>query len=104
MKKTLNFDDFLNETLSSIPGAKNNSSDKQILRAAILAELDTINLYEQMADEANDSKIKDVLLDVAREEKTHIGEFQALLKEIDEEYADELKNGKREVEKEDKNK
>ena len=57
-----------------------------------------------MADEANDSKIKDILLDVAREEKTHIGEFQALLKEIDEEYAEELKNGKREVEKEDKNK
>ena len=103
MKKTLNFDDFLNETLSTIPGSK-NSSDKQILRAAILAELDTINLYEQMADEANDSKIKDVLLDVAREEKTHIGEFQTLLKEIDEEYAEELKNGKREVEKEDKNK
>jgi len=104
MKKTLNFDDFLNETLSTIPGSKNSSSDKQILRAAILSELDTINLYEQLADEANDSKIKDILLDVAREEKTHIGEFQALLKEIDEEYAEELKNGKREVEKEDKNK
>jgi len=43
------------------------------------------------------------LLDIAREEKTHIGELQALLKEIDEEYAEELKNGKREVEK-DKNK
>jgi len=102
MKKTLNFGDFLNETLSTIPGSKNSSSDKQILRAAILAELDTINLYEQLADEASDNKIKDTLLDIAREEKTHIGELQTLLKEIDEEYAEELKNGKREVEK-DKN-
>jgi rubrerythrin len=102
MKKTLNFDDFLNETLSTIPGSKNSSSDKQILRAAILAELDTINLYEQMADEANDRKIKDTLLDVSREEKVHIGEFQTLLKEIDEEYAEELKNGKKEVKKENK--
>lgn len=104
MKKTLKFDNFVNETLSSIPGSKNSSSDEQILRAAILAELDTINLYEQMADEASDSKIKETLLNVAREEKTHIGEFQTLLKEIDTEFADELKNGKREVEKEEKNK
>ncbi len=29
MKKTLNFGDFLNETLSTIPGSKNSSSDKQ---------------------------------------------------------------------------
>ena len=97
MKKTLKFEAFLNETLSAIPGSKNSSSDKQILRAAILAELDTINLYEQMADEANDRKIKDTLLDISREEKTHIGEFQSLLKEIDEEYAEELKKGKKEV-------
>ena len=97
MKTTLNFDEFLNETMSTIPGSKSASTDKQILRAAILSELDAINLYEQMAEEAKDSTVKEVLLDVAKEEKTHIGEFQALLKKIDPEYAEELKKGKEEV-------
>jgi rubrerythrin len=97
MWKTKNFDEFLNETMAAIPGSKNTTSDKQILRTAILAELDAINLYEQMAEEAKNTTVKEVLLDVAKEEKTHIGEFQALLKKLDTEYAEELKNGKEEV-------
>lgn len=97
MGKTKNFDEFLNETMAAIPGSKNTTSDKQILRTAILAELDAINLYEQMAEEAKNTTVKEVLLDVAKEEKTHIGEFQALLKKLDPEYAEELKNGKEEV-------
>jgi rubrerythrin len=40
------------------------------------------------------------LLDVAREEKTHIGEFQALLLELDPEQGPELEAGKEEVEEE----
>ncbi len=44
--------------------------DKEILRAAVIAELDAINLYEQMANLAEDKNLKTVLLDIAREEKT----------------------------------
>jgi rubrerythrin len=72
--------------------------NKEILRAAILAELDAINLYEQMAAMADDENIKKVFLDVAREEKTHVGEFQAMLLRIDEEQARELDAGWNEVE------
>lgn len=71
--------------------------DKEILRLAIIAELDAINLYEQMANLANDKNLKDVLMDVAREEKTHVGEFQAMLLKMDEEQVEELKKGKEEV-------
>jgi rubrerythrin len=39
-----------------------------------------------------------LLLDVAKEEKTHVGEFQALLLMEDKEQEKELKEGKREVE------
>jgi len=42
--------------------------------------------------------IKKVLLDIAKEEKTHLGEFLALLLKIDEEQKDELEKGKEEVE------
>ncbi len=55
--------------------------DMEILRSAIIAELDAINLYEQMAAMTEDGKLKEILLEVAKEEKTHVGEFQALLLE-----------------------
>lgn len=72
--------------------------DKEILRAAIIAELDAINLYEQLAAMADNAHIKAVLLDVAKEEKTHVGEFQALLLKLDAEQVEELAHGKEEVE------
>jgi len=72
--------------------------DREILRAGIIAELDAINLYEQMASMTKSEAIKANLLDVAKEEKTHVGEFQTLLLQIDSEQVDELEHGKREVE------
>ncbi len=70
----------------------------EILRASIIAELDAINLYEQFAAATDNMLLKKVLLDVAKEEKTHVGEFQALLLELDKEQIEELKKGKEEVE------
>ena len=72
--------------------------DKEILRAGIIAELDAINLYEQMAAMTESADIKRILLDVAKEEKTHVGEFQALLLIKDKEQKEELEKGKKEVE------
>ena len=71
--------------------------DREILRAAIIAELDAINLYEQMADMSQNKNIRKLLLDVAKEEKTHVGEFQTLLLAKDPQQKDELEEGKREV-------
>ncbi|HDD69621.1 MAG TPA: rubrerythrin [Candidatus Bathyarchaeota archaeon] len=72
--------------------------DMEILRASIIAELDAINLYEQFAAATNNKLLKKVLLDIAKEEKTHVGEFQALLLEMDKEQVRELRKGKKEVE------
>lgn len=72
--------------------------DREILRAAMIAELDAISLYEQLAAATENGSIRKVLLDVAREEKTHVGEFQALLLKEDKEQSDELEKGKKEVE------
>lgn len=74
--------------------------DKEILRAGIIAELDAINLYEQMAELTDNGDIKKVMLDIAREEKTHVGEFQTLLLMLDEQQVKELAEGKEEVEEE----
>lgn len=71
--------------------------NKEILRAAIIAELDAINLYEQLAALTDDPHIRAVLLDVAKEEKTHVGEFQAMLLKWDQEQVEELAHGQEEV-------
>jgi rubrerythrin len=72
--------------------------EKQIARIGMIAELDAINLYEQLASISENEKIKKVLFDIAKEEKTHLGEFQALLLEQDKEQGKELEKGKEEVE------
>ncbi len=72
--------------------------DREILRLAMIAELDAISLYEQLAAATDNKNIKKVLLDVAKEEKTHAGEFQTLLLKEDREQVEELEHGKEEVE------
>ena len=88
--------------LSKIPieleKIKKENLNKEILRAAVIAELDAINLYEQMAALTDDAHIKAILLDIAKEEKTHVGEFQTLLLKNDTEQEKELEEGKKEVE------
>jgi rubrerythrin len=89
--------------LSQIPikldGIRKEDIDKEILRAGIIAELDAINLYEQMTAMTQRKDIKDILLDIAKEEKTHVGEFQTLLLRLDKEQQRELEEGKKEVER-----
>jgi rubrerythrin len=74
--------------------------DKEILRVGIIAELDAVNLYEQLAAFTENNDIKKILLDIAKEEKTHVGEFQTLLLRLDKQQVDELKAGEEEVKEE----
>lgn len=82
----------------SLDKIKKEDLDKEILRAGIIAELDAVSLYEQMAAMTANETIKKVLFDIAKEEKTHVGEFQALLLKEDGEQEKELEEGKKEVE------
>jgi rubrerythrin len=72
--------------------------DKEILRTGVIAELDAISLYEQMAAMTRNKDIKKILLDIAKEEKTHVGEFLTFLLKTDGEQKVELEQGKKEVE------
>jgi len=60
--------------------------DKEIMRVAIMAEFDAINMYEQMAHLTDDDDLRTILLDIAREEKVHVAMFQTVLMEVDPEY------------------
>lgn len=52
--------------------------DKEILRVAIIAALDAVNLYEQMAALTDNEHLKTALLEIADNEKTYVEQFQAL--------------------------
>jgi hypothetical protein len=70
---------------------------KEALRLSIIAEYDAINLYEQLADKVKDKKIKELFLDVAKEEKVHVGEFQRALDKLDSEQESSLEEGEEEA-------
>jgi rubrerythrin len=82
-----------------IPSGKKLSREElvQAVRLSIIAELDAINLYLQLSSATDDTLAKKVFEDIAREEKTHVGEFLTLLEKLDPEQVKELEKGKKEV-------
>lgn len=72
--------------------------DKEILRVGMIAELDAVSFYEQMAAMTDNNDIKKVLLDIAKEEKTHIGEFETMLLKLDQEQVQENEEARKEIE------
>lgn len=79
-------------------------TDSELARIGMIAELDAINLYEQLAALAKDPLLKRVFLDIANEEKTHLGEFLEILKKYDPKQVEEIEKGRKEVEELKKNK
>lgn len=64
--------------------------DVRLLRAVLARELETINEYEQMAEQAEDPHIRAFFLHLAKEEKEHVAEAMALINERDPEQKQEL--------------
>ena len=68
-------------------GLKNDRklTKEELIRAVrfmIAAEYEAIQLYMQLAESTDDKLAKDVLVDIADEERTHVGEFLTLLKQL----------------------
>jgi rubrerythrin len=72
--------------LADINKTRLEDIDKEILRAAMIAELDAINVYEQMANLAKNEEIRKILLDIARKEKIHVAMFETVLLQTDREF------------------
>jgi len=68
--------------MSKTPNVK-SLSDSQIARIGMIAELDAINLYEQLAEQTKNPVLRETLLSVAEEEKVHLGEFMANMLDSD---------------------
>ena len=68
------------------------------IRFMIAAEYEAIQLYQQTAESTDDALAREVLLDIANEEKEHAGEFLRLLRHLDPEEEGFYKEGAEEVE------
>jgi len=68
------------------------------IRFMIAAEYEAIQLYQQTAESTDNELAKEVLIDIANEEKEHAGEFLRLLRELDPDEEKFYKEGYEEVE------
>ncbi len=68
------------------------------IRFMIAAEFEAIQLYVQTAESTDHPLAREVLVDVANEEREHVGEFWRLLKELDSEEEGYYAEGENEVE------
>lgn len=78
-----------------------NLTHEELVRAIrfmIAAEYEAIQLYQQTAESTDNKLAKEVLIDIANEEKEHAGEFLRLLRELDPEEENFYKEGYEEVE------
>ena len=79
---------------------KSSFTDRETTRAirdAIIAEEGAINQYETIVDSTNNAKVKEILQEIADEEKVHVGELQTLLNGLLEDEKGFLEDGAKEV-------
>lgn len=75
-------------------------NDREIartIRLAIAAELDAVHLYELIVDNTKNKDVKEVLQDIADEEKVHASELNELLSHFDSDNNKFIEEGKKEV-------
>ncbi len=70
------------------------------IRFMIAAEYEAIQLYMQLAESTDNQLAKNVLKDIADEERVHAGEFLRLLKELAPDEEKFYREGAKEVEEE----
>ncbi len=66
--------------VSNVPDRKMNAEElTRAIRIDIAGELEAIHLYEAHAQATDNELVREVLLDIANEERVHTGELQRLL-------------------------
>ena len=70
------------------------------IRFMVAAEYEAIQLYQQLAESTDNELARQVLYDIADEEKVHAGEFLRLLQELDPDEMRFYEEGAKEVEEE----
>lgn len=90
--------EFVNPFSGSVPDR--NLTKQELIRAIrlnIAAEHEAIHLYMAHADATDHPLAKEVLVDIANEEREHVGEFNRLLEILTGDEAQWLAEGREEV-------
>jgi hypothetical protein len=72
----------LKTIFENLAGVAPEDLDKEILKAAVLAELETINMYEQLAEMTRSRELRTTILDVIRNKRMQTGELQAQMMQM----------------------
>lgn len=88
------------EPFSSLKNDRKITDEELIrsIRFMVAAEYEAIQLYMQLAESTDNEVAKDVLIDIADEERVHAGEFLRLLHALDPEEQKLYDIGAKEVE------
>ena len=90
--------EFINPFSGVIPDRK--LTDRELtrgIRLTLSAEQEAVHLYEALADATDNELAREVLQDIANEERVHAGEFQRLLNILLPDEAKLLAKGAEEV-------
>ncbi|MGD8786115.1 MAG: ferritin family protein [Phycisphaerales bacterium] len=85
---------------SGMKAERNLTKDELIraIRFMVAAEYEAVQLYMQLAESTDDKLAREVLIDIADEERVHAGEFLKLLKQLAPDEEKFYKEGEEEVE------
>ena len=72
--------------------------DAEAIRKSLQEELQAVNDYTERAYKAENPAVKELFLDIAYEEKVHIGEFEEMLELVDPEHETAEDEGEEEME------
>ncbi|MCL2141479.1 MAG: hypothetical protein FWH46_01155 [Methanimicrococcus sp.] len=87
---------------SSLKNGRKLTHDELVrsIRFLVSAEYEAVQMYQQLAESIDNELAKEVLLEIADEEKVHAGEFLRLLYELQPDEEKFYKEGAEEVEEE----
>jgi len=69
----------LTNILENIKAEPNKGTDEQNIRLLLSQEYEAVKTYQEFAQNAYDDRVKNILLDIADEEKVHIKELERVL-------------------------
>ncbi|NLW33251.1 MAG: Rubrerythrin [Fibrobacter sp.] len=91
--------EFVNPYIGMMPGRKMTKGELlRALRLSLAAEEEATHIYEAIADACDNELAREVLLDIAKEERVHKGEFQRVIELLLPEETELMKEGASEVE------
>lgn len=88
---------FANPFVANVPRTMTKGELVQAIRVDLASELEAALLYEAHAAATDDEVARTVLLDIANEEKEHMGELLTLMQYLDPSEADHYAEGVGEV-------